>query len=66
MSGPLTSVRLFTTIPAFGRLGSEYRQTVRRAAQTSEAAGFVRSYFLAAALLMFVAPLQRSAHYFRI
>jgi alkanesulfonate monooxygenase len=36
----LTGVRLFTTIPAFGRLGSEYRRTVRLAGQLSEAAGF--------------------------
>ncbi|MFD1045891.1 LLM class flavin-dependent oxidoreductase [Kibdelosporangium lantanae] len=40
MTDPVTSVRLFTTIPAFGRLGSEYCRTVRLAGQLSEAAGF--------------------------
>lgn len=38
----MTEIRLFTTIPPAGRTGGgDYRQVVRRAAQLSEAVGFV-------------------------
>lgn len=40
MTGTATSVRLFTTMPEAGRMGGDYRGTVRRAARLSEEAGF--------------------------